>query len=131
MLKAETIPLTENNLNLQISHSIKIKTFISPIRPNLLPSNPNKYDKNDFETLQDKSIGSGTFGSVWKVRNKKTNEINAIKVINKEYIIKQNMTEQIKKEIEIMSKLNHPHIIKLYSHFEDNENFFFNNGIRQ
>ena len=124
MLKAETIPLTENNLNLQINHSIKIKTFISPIRQNLLPLNQNKYDKNDFETLQDKSIGSGTFGSVWKVRNKKTNEINAIKVINKEYIIKQNMTEQIKKEIEIMSKLNHPHIIKLYSHFEDNENFF-------
>ena len=124
MLKAETIPLTENNLNLQINHSIKIKTFISPIRPNFLALNQNKYNKNDFETLQDKSIGSGTFGSVWKVRNKKTNEINAIKVINKEYIIKQNMTEQIKKEIEIMSKLNHPHIIKLYSHFEDNENFF-------
>ena len=113
MLKAETIPLTENNLNLQINHSIKIKTFISPIRPNFLALNQNKYNKNDFETLQDKSIGSGTFGSVWKVRNKKTNEINAIKVINKEYIIKQNMTEQIKKEIEIMSKLNHPHIIKL------------------
>ena len=56
--------------------------------------------KNDFETLND-----------------------TIKVINKEYIIKQNMIEQIKKEIEIMYKLNHPHIIKLYSHFEDDEDF--------
>ena len=79
--------------------------------------------KNDFETLNDKCIGSGTFGSVWKVRHKITNEIYAIKVINKEYIIKQNMIEQIKKEIEIMYKLNHPHIIKLYSHFEDDEDF--------
>ena len=33
------------------------------------------------------------------------------------------MTEQIKKEIEIMYRLNHPHIIKLYSHFEDDEDF--------
>ena len=33
------------------------------------------------------------------------------------------MTEQIKKEIEIMYKLDHPHIIKLYSHFEDDEDF--------
>ena len=73
--------------------------------------------------MQDKSIGNGTFGSVWKVRNKITKEICAIKVINKEYIIKQNMTEQIKKEIEIMYKLNHPHIIKLLSHFEDNDDF--------
>ena len=73
--------------------------------------------------MLDKCIGSGAFGSVWKVRNKINNQIYAIKVINKEYIIKQSMTEQIKKEIEIMYKLDHPHIIKLYSHFEDDKDF--------
>ena len=124
MLKTETIPLGVNNLhNIQISPPIRIKTFINPIKPHFLNLTQNKYTKNDFETLQDKSIGNGTFGSVWKVRNKITKEICAIKVINKEYIIKQNMTEQIKKEIEIMYKLNHPHIIKLLSHFEDNDDF--------
>ena len=124
MLKTETIPLGVNNYhNIQISPPIRIKTFINPIKPHFLPLTQNKYTKNDFETLQDKSIGNGTFGSVWKVRNKITKEICAIKVINKEYIIKQNMTEQIKKEIEIMYKLNHPHIIKLLSHFEDNDDF--------
>ena len=124
MLKTETIPLGVNNHhNIQISPPIRIKTFINPIKPHFLPLTQNKYTKNDFETLQDKSIGNGTFGSVWKVRNKITKEICAIKVINKEYIIKQNMTEQIKKEIEIMYKLNHPHIIKLLSHFEDNDDF--------
>ena len=34
------------------------------------------------------------------------------------------MIDQIKKEINIMYSLNHPHIIKLYSHFEDDEDFF-------
>ena len=31
------------------------------------------------------------------------------------------MTEQINREIEIMYKLNHPHIIKLFNHFEDDD----------
>ena len=88
-----------------------------PLTPKVALGLENEASKNDFETLNDKCIGSGTFGSVWKVRHKITNQIYAIKVINKEYIIKQNMIEQIKKEIEIMYKLNHPHIIKLYSFF--------------
>ena len=73
--------------------------------------------------MNDKCIGSGTFGSVWKVRHKITNQIYAIKVINKDSIVKQNMVEQTNREIEIMYKLDHPHIIKLYSHFEDDEDF--------
>ena len=76
---------------------------------------------DDFESLQDKCIGEGAFGSVWKVRHKITKQIFAIKVMNKENIIRNNMIDQINKEIEIMYKLNHPHIIKLYSHFEDNK----------
>ena len=94
-----------------------------PLTPKVSSGLEKEYSKDDFETLQDKCIGSGTFGSVWKVRNKETNQIYAIKVINKEYILKQNMAEQIKKEIEIMYKLDHPHIIKLYSYFEDDEDF--------
>ena len=79
--------------------------------------------KTDFESLEDKSIGKGGFGSVWKVRHKITRQVFAIKVINKESIVKQNMVEQTNREIEIMYKLDHPHIIKLYSHFEDDEDF--------
>ena len=79
--------------------------------------------KEDFESIEDKCIGEGTYGSVWKVRHKITKEIFAIKVMNKENIIRHNMVEQINKEIEIMYKLDHPNIIKLYSHFEDDEHF--------
>ena len=44
--------------------------------------------------------------------------------MNKQNIIQENMVDQINREIEIMYQLNHPHIIKLYSHFEDNDNFY-------
>ena len=36
-------------------------------------------------------------------------------------IIKLNMVQQIQNEIEIMYKLNHPRIIRLYNHFEEEE----------
>ena len=112
-----------NNIVIKNTNINTIKNRILPLNPKVSSGLEKELCKNDFETLQDKCIGNGTFGSVWKVRHKITNEIYAIKVINKENIIKQNMTEQIKKEIEIMYKLNHPHIIKLYSHFEDDEDF--------
>ena len=80
--------------------------------------------KDDFESLQDKSIGEGAFACVWKVRHKISKRIFAIKVMNKENIIRNNMIGQINKEIGIMYKLDHPNIIKLYSHFEDNEHFY-------
>ena len=44
--------------------------------------------------------------------------------MNKQNIIQEYMVDQINREIEIMYQLNHPHIIKLYSHFEDNDNFY-------
>jgi serine/threonine protein kinase len=34
------------------------------------------------------------------------------------------MIEQMNREIEIMYKLNHPHIVKLINHFEDDESFY-------
>jgi serine/threonine protein kinase len=130
VLKIHPIPtsiksniLFYNNIVIKNTNINAIKNRILPLTPKVSSGLEKEFNKNDFETLQDKCIGNGTFGSVWKVRHKTTNEIYAIKVINKENIIKQNMTEQIKKEIEIMYKLDHPHIIKLYSHFEDDEDF--------
>ena len=77
--------------------------------------------KEDFYSESNKAIGKGGFGQVWKVRHKVTNKIYVIKVIGKQNIIEQKMTEQINREIEIMYKLNHPHIIKLFNHFEDDD----------
>ena len=100
-----------------------VKNRLLILSPSVESGLERESSKADFESLQDKCIGRGTFGSVWKVQNKITKEIYAIKVMKKEDIIRQNMLEQINKEIEIMYKLNHPNIIKLYSHFEDEEDF--------
>ena len=74
--------------------------------------------------MEDKAIGKGGFGKVWKVRYKDSDKVYVIKVMCKQNIIAQKMTEQINREIEIMYKINHPHIIKLINHFEDDQNLY-------
>lgn len=45
--------------------------------------------------------------------NEETNEKVAIKILDKEKILKQNMGEQIKREISIMKKIRHKYIVNL------------------
>ena len=78
---------------------------------------------NDFEII--KELGSGAFGSVYLVVHKKTNAQYAIKAIDKRN--KSNLDEKpyFRREVEIMYKVNHPNIVKLYGHFEDNNYCYF------
>ena len=60
-----------------------------------------------------RTLGEGTFGKVKYAVNTETNEAVAIKVLDKESIQRQNMGNQIKKEISIMKMINHKHIVSL------------------
>lgn len=69
-------------------------------------------------------LGAGQFGQVWLAREKKSNYIVSIKIINKE-LIKDNVNyKQIRRELEIHSKLDNPYILKYYGHFHDKENIY-------
>lgn len=61
-----------------------------------------------------KTLGEGTFGKVKYAINSETGEKVAIKVLDKERIQKQNMGNQIKKEISIMKMVKHENVVKLY-----------------
>ena len=58
-----------------------------------------------------RTLGEGTFGKVKYAVNTETNEAVAIKVLDKEKIQKQNMGNQIKKEISIMKMVKHEFIV--------------------
>jgi len=72
---------------------------------------------HDFDVV--KVLGKGSFGVVKKVRHKKSHKTYAIKELDKKEIKDRRMVEQVRNEIKIMYSLNHPNIVKLYSHFED------------
>ena len=67
-----------------------------------------------------KKLGKGSFGKVFQVRNKTTNKLYACKKISK--LNWSNPT--FKKEIEILMRMDHPNIIKLYEVFESDNSIY-------
>ncbi|KAI3450259.1 hypothetical protein Pfo_006924 [Paulownia fortunei] len=59
-------------------------------------------------------LGQGTFAKVYYARSVQTGQSVAIKVIDKEKIMKVGIIEQIKREISVMRLVRHPYIIHLY-----------------
>ncbi|CAN1262844.1 CBL-interacting serine/threonine-protein kinase 11 [Linum perenne] len=59
-------------------------------------------------------LGCGAFAKVYHARNIATGQSVAVKVINKKKITTPSMMSNIKREISIMRRLNHPHIVKLH-----------------
>ena len=59
-------------------------------------------------------LGQGTFAKVYHARNIITGMSVAIKIIDKEKILKVGMIDQIKREISVMRLIRHPHVVELY-----------------
>lgn len=71
----------------------------------------------DFEI--GKPLGKGKFGSVYLAREKKTKYIVAIKVLQKNQLLKAGVEHQLRREIEIQSHLRHRNILRMYGYFYD------------
>ena len=70
------------------------------------------------------TIGKGTFSTVKLGENIKTKEKVAIKILNKEKIKAKEDLERIKREIKILSMMDHPNIIKTYHISENEKNYY-------
>ncbi|CDW51748.1 serine:threonine protein kinase 6 [Trichuris trichiura] len=66
-----------------------------------------------------RQLGRGRFGRVFLAREKKRQFIVALKVLFKSTVIKANMENQVRREIEIQAHLKHPNILRLYGYFHD------------
>ena len=81
-----------------------------------------KLDTDSLESYQKlERIGKGSYGSVYKVQNKNTNIIRAMKIIPKNY---QKDNEEIMREINILKNLDHPNVMKIYEFLEDEKNYY-------
>ena len=102
----------------------KVKDRLLILSPTVRAGLERECNKTDFYREGEKFIGKGGFGEVWKVVHKQTNRVYVIKVIDKISIFEQKLVDQMNREIEMMYKLNHPHVMKLVNHFEDDDKFY-------
>ncbi|XP_059668780.1 CBL-interacting serine/threonine-protein kinase 23-like isoform X2 [Cornus florida] len=61
-----------------------------------------------------RTLGEGSFAKVKFARNLETGENVAIKILNKEKVLKHKMIGQIKREISTMKLIRHPNVIRMY-----------------
>ena len=79
----------------------------------------NSSISNKYETID--KMNSGKFGLIRQVKNKETQEICCLKIMNKKSMNNKDLQE-LKTEVEIMKICQHPNIVRLYDIFEDQEN---------
>lgn len=61
-----------------------------------------------------KFLGQGTFAKVYHAKNLKTGQSVAVKVIDKEKVMKGGLIDQIKREISVMRLIRHPNVVELF-----------------
>ncbi|KAK4760543.1 hypothetical protein SAY87_005436 [Trapa incisa] len=61
-----------------------------------------------------RTIGEGTFAKVKYARNTETGEPVALKILDKDKVLKHKMADQFKREIETMKLIKHPNVVRLY-----------------
>jgi len=117
---------------LELRKMIRIEELITPEQQKEPPKkqSPQKFAgldlkrfcKEDF--IFGTKLGKGKYGDVYLAREKITNIILAIKVLDKITIKRLCAQKQVIREIKIHSYLSHPNIIKLYGVFHDDDNIY-------
>lgn len=70
-------------------------------------------------------LGEGSFGKVHKIKQLSTGNIRALKIIDKKHILlKKEEEKKLLNEIEILTLLDHPNIIKVYEYFNTEDTLF-------
>ncbi|KAL6538682.1 CBL-interacting serine/threonine-protein kinase 20 [Orobanche gracilis] len=72
-----------------------------------------------------KLLGQGTFAKVHHARNIKTGQSVAIKIIDKEKIMRVGLIDQIKREISVMGLVKHPNVVQLHEVMASKSKIYF------
>jgi len=105
--------LTKNNV---------LNRFL-PIPGTVLKGLESEPKISDFILM--KELGVGSYGRVILVQHKITQAKYAIKCIDKRNKVNIEEKPYFRREIEIMYRVHHPNVVKLFGHFEDNKYCYF------
>ncbi|WRT66517.1 uncharacterized protein IL334_003476 [Kwoniella shivajii] len=81
-----------------------------------------RYALSDFYI--ERTLGTGSFGRVHLVRSKHNGRFYAVKVLNKEKVIKMKQVEHTNSEREMLVRVRHPFLVNLWGTFQDVNNLY-------
>lgn len=76
----------------------------------------------DFE--RKKTLGTGSFGRVMLVKHKATGNYHAMKILDKQKVVKLKQVEHTLNEKRILQAISFPFLVGLEFHFKDNSNLY-------
>jgi serine/threonine protein kinase len=76
----------------------------------------------DFRLME--RIGQGAYAKVRKAIHIPTRQLYAVKIMNRDCFIDQQESQQVQREIEIMSQMHHPGLIALYTVLETPDRWY-------
>lgn len=82
-----------------------------------------KVAPNDFIFLR--VLGKGSYGTVMLVRSTFDNQIYAMKMLRKDYIIRRHQIQHTRTERAVLESIRHPFIVELYYAFQTPKKLYF------
>uniref|UniRef100_H2YHW2 cAMP-dependent protein kinase n=1 Tax=Ciona savignyi TaxID=51511 RepID=H2YHW2_CIOSA len=82
----------------------------------------NNSKLDDFERL--KTLGTGSFGRVILVKRKENTSFYAMKILDKQKVVKLKQVEHTLNEKKILQAINFPFLVKMDFSFKDNSNLY-------
>mmetsp|Transcript_27338 Transcript_27338/g.49173 ORF Transcript_27338/g.49173 Transcript_27338/m.49173 type:complete len:585 (+) Transcript_27338:1072-2826(+) len=92
---------------------VRVDTFIP--QPKQTPCSPDSVPEN-FEVLS--KLGKGAFGEVYKVKEKGSGQVFAMKILDKEEYFKSKLLRYAQAERNVLVMLHHPFITRLHYAFQ-------------
>lgn len=89
---------------------------------NFSPMKEDRHGLLDYKYI--KTLGRGSYGRVELYEQISTGELVAIKLINKNLLRTNRQLERVRREVRILTLLEHPHIIQLKQVIETNDSIF-------
>uniref|UniRef100_A0A8D3E308 cAMP-dependent protein kinase n=1 Tax=Scophthalmus maximus TaxID=52904 RepID=A0A8D3E308_SCOMX len=113
-------------LLLRFSLVLAVKEFLAKAKEDFLrkwecpPQSTTGLD--DFDRF--KTLGTGSFGRVMLVKHKGTNQFYAMKILDKQKVVKLKQIEHTLNEKRILQAVSFPFLVRLEYAFKDNSNLY-------